>query len=137
MPVAKFYSSGCVLEAETIERFLDSASDIYAKILDCPKDRVRVYLIPMASEHVAIEGEIPGPPSFYFEFIVLEGRSLEQRQQIARGFCELIGSAFSVDSRKVRGHCIRVNPEDWCIGGQFASELRKSEIEARKNQLKR
>lgn len=137
MPVAKFYSSGCALETEVVKTFLDRASDLYARILECPKDRVRVYLFPIDSESVAIEGMVPGPASFFFEFIVLEGRSLEQRQQIARSFCDLVESVFNVDVQKVRGHCIRVQPEDWCIGGQFASDLRKKEIEARKNQPKR
>lgn len=136
MPVAKFYSSGYALEAEAIKKFLDRASDLYARILEYPKDRVRVYFFPIGSECVAIEGRMPGPASFFFEFIVLEERSLEQRQQIARSFCDLVKSVFDVDARKVRGHCIRVQPEDWCIGGQFASDLRKKEIDARNNQLK-
>lgn len=133
MPVARFYVSGRSPEAGTVQRFLDQASDLYAEVLACPKDRVRVFFFSVDADHAAVEGGVPGPDSCFFEFIVLEGRPLDQRQRIARGFCELVASALGIEARRVRGQCIRVAPEDWCIGGQFASELRKAEIDARKH----
>ena len=137
MPVAKFYASGYTLETDAVQTFLDQASDLYAEILECPKDRVRVYFFSVDADFAAVEGRVPGDASFFFEFIVLEGRPLTQRQDIARGFCELAVTALGIEARRVRGQCNRVQPEDWCIGGQFASDLRKAEIDARKNQLKR
>lgn len=134
MPVAKFYASGCTPDKNAVEALLDRASALYAEILECPKDRVRVYFFPVDADCAAVEGGVTGRASFFFEFIVLEGRRLAQRQEIARGFCDLAVSVLGIEARRVRGQCISVQPEDWCIGGQFASDLRASEIDARKNQ---
>lgn len=136
MPVAKFHVSGFTGEAQVIRTFLKRVSETYAEILECPQERVRVYFLPCSADMAAIEGKVPGPLSAFFDFVVLEGRPLEQRQAIARSFCKLIHEVLGVDVGRVRGQCIRVEPGDWCIGGQFASDLRKSEIEARQNRLK-
>lgn len=133
MPVVKFHVSGVRQPDSVVETFLIQASETYARILECPLDRVRAFYVPHEDIAVAIRGQVPGPRSVFFEFIVLEGRSLEQRQKIAREFSELIERVLEVDVDVVRGRCIRVEPEDWCIGGVFASELRKAEIEQRKN----
>ncbi|MBD3654940.1 4-oxalocrotonate tautomerase [Marinobacter sp.] len=133
MPVVKFHVSGGRHPDSVVEKFLTQASEQYARILECPVDRVRAFYVLHDENLVAIKGRVPGPLSVFFEFIVLEGRSLEQRQKIATKFCELIEGVLDVDPDVVRGHCIRVEPEDWCIGGWFASDLRKTEIEKRKN----
>ncbi|MAO12128.1 tautomerase family protein [Marinobacter sp.] len=137
MPVAKFYVWGSEPNNDSVREFLDRASDVYANVLECPKERVRVIFIPCSRDMVAVEGNVPGAASVFFEFIVLQGRSLTQRQQIAKGFCGLIEDVLGLDLQRVRGRCIPVAPEDWCIGGEFADSLRKTEIESRKNQLKR
>ncbi|SFM45304.1 tautomerase family protein [Marinobacter pelagius] len=134
MPVVKFHVSGPRHPDQVVRKFLSEASEKYAGVLECPMDRVRAFYVSHADTDVATMGQVPGPRSVFFEFIVLEGRSLEQRQKIAQEFSELIGRVLEVEVELVRGHCIRVEPEDWCIGGRFASDLRKSEIENRKRQ---
>ena len=65
----------------------------------------------------------------YFEFSVLDGRPLDQRQRLLGGFTELMVEILEVDRALVRGQCKRVSPEEWSIGGQPASELRAADIE--------
>ena len=67
----------------------------------------------------------------FFEFIVLEGRSLAQRQRLLKDFTELLVEVLGVRREHVRGACRLVRPEDWAIGGEPASALRKDEIAAR------
>lgn len=132
MPIVRFHSAGLRHSETVVTNFLEKASEIYARILECPVDRVRALYIPHDRKMVATGGATPGPASVFFEFIVLEGRSLAQRQRIASEFTDLIEKLLGVDLAVIRGHCIRVDPEDWCIGGRFASDIRESEIEQRK-----
>ncbi len=132
MPVATFHFSGGDLDQAVSADFLRRVSTVFAEELESPVDRIRAFLIPHGEALSAVKGEVPGERSVFFEFFVLEGRALEQRQRIARAFTELIAQYLGVDASSVRGRCIQVPPEDWCIGGQFASELRKSEIAQRK-----
>ncbi len=67
----------------------------------------------------------------FFEFIVLEGRSLDERQQLMSGFTALLVEVLGVAPGLVRGRCIRVHPQDWSIGGTGADQLREKEISAR------
>ena len=67
----------------------------------------------------------------FFDFIVLEGRTLEQRQRLLTGFTAMLVEILGVQAELIRGTCRRVHPEDWSIGGQIASVLRADEIRAR------
>ncbi len=134
MPIVRFHSAGQRHPEDVVTNFLVKASKIYARILECPVDRVRAFYVPHDNGMVATGGAAPGPSSVFFEFIVLEGRSLSQRQLIAREFTELISATLDVETPMIRGHCIRVEPEDWCIGGRFASDVRGAEIAQRKAQ---
>lgn len=133
MPIVQFNVSGPTLSDTEVRGLLEEASGIYAKVLDCPLDRVRAFYLPHGFSHAAAHGKVTHERVVFFEFIVLEGRSVAQRQQLAQAFTEIVARLLDVDTALVRGRCVRVAPEDWCIGGRFASDLRQAEIEARKD----
>lgn len=118
-----------------VEELLMRCSTLFAEGLRCPIERVRVF----ATEHephlycvgaqLARDGAGPAP---YFSFIVLEGRSQEDRQMLLTGFTDLIAEVLGVRKADVRGGVVPVAPEDWSIAGEPATVLRSGEIEARR-----
>ena len=120
---------------EQLSEFMQEASELYAAALECPVDRVRVFLNLHEPEHVAVAGRITsdsGAQAAYFEFLALEGRPLEQRHQLLEGFTDLLQNVLGIERSVIRGACRNVAPEDWAIAGTPASVARQEEIEARK-----
>ncbi|MNF08920.1 hypothetical protein D3C80_2094600 [compost metagenome] len=62
---------------------------------------------------------------------MLEGRPLDERQALMGGFTDLLVEILAVERSLVRGRCIRVEPQDWSIGGLGADVLREQEIRDR------
>lgn len=119
----------------TVETLLLRCSETFAAGLRCPIERVRVFVTEHEPGQVCVGGQMisaSGVAAPYFSFIVLEGRSLEDRQNLLAGFTDLIVDILGVRRELVRGGIVPVAPEDWSIGGAPASHLRQSEIEARR-----
>lgn len=116
------------------EKLLVETSRLYAEVLKSPIERVRVFIQTHKPSHIAVAG-VPSSQSQakapYFHFLVLKGRSLEERHQLLRGFTDLIVEILQVDRTLVRGGCWPIPPEDWAIGGLPASIKRADEVEAR------
>ena len=118
-----------------LNEFMRQASELYAAALECPIDRVRVFLNLYEPGNVAIAGRIsaePGARTAYFEFLALEGRPLAQRHKLLGGFTDLIENTLDIDRPTIRGACRNIAPEDWAIAGTPASVARQKEIAARK-----
>lgn len=134
MPVVNFHlTQGCFTESQARELLLASA-ELYAQVLDAPMERIRAFITPHSANHCLVLGDTVdnnGMHAPYFEFIVFEGRSLEQRHYLLRCFTDLLSRILGVDKSLVRGSCRRVSPEDWGIGGVPASTLRQKEIQER------
>ena len=111
-----------------------AASRLYAEVLQSPIERVRVFAQLYRPQHVAVagrlvsEGQASAP---FFEFLVLEGRPIEQCQDLLTRFTDLIVDTLGVDRSGVRGVCKPVPPALWAIAGQPASAVRAGEIQAR------
>ncbi|HEY0832377.1 MAG TPA: tautomerase family protein [Azospirillum sp.] len=134
MPVVNFHIVEGMSTAEQEERLLLGASRLYAEVLKAPMERVRAFITPHRPTHCAVAGEVvatSGLHAPYFDFIVLEGRPLEERHRLLSGFTDLLVETLGVRRDLVRGSCRRVEPFDWGIGGEPASALRKVEVEAR------
>ena len=113
---------------------IEQATQIYAEVLDSPVDRIRVFVDLHAPNLIGVGGKLVskgGKNAPFFEFIVMKGRSLEQRQAIAEQFTNILAVTLKVDKADIRGNCYTVEPENWSIAGSLASEIRKAEIEAR------
>lgn len=136
MPVVHFHLSERVASEERCRDLLEFASREYARILEAPMERVRALITVHQSHQLAVKGASldpsdPGAP--FFEAIVLRGRSLQLRTELMAVFTSGTAKILEVDESVIRGRIIQVDPEDWCIAGSTAAEIRKSEIEARAN----
>ncbi|MBV2132559.1 tautomerase family protein [Pseudomonas sp. MAP12] len=135
MPVVNFHLLAGHSSAEQDQRLLEEASRLYSEVLKAPMERVRAFITTYPTNQFAVAGELSssnGLHAPFFEFIVLDGRSLEDRQRLSQGFTELLVEVLGVRRELVRGRCQRVAPEDWSIGGAPASVLRADEVQARK-----
>lgn len=113
---------------------LKEAAQLYSDVLGSPMERVRAFITTHAATRFFVAGELVSNNNLhapYFDFIVLEGRPLVERQQLLTGFTDLIVDILNVKRELVRGSCRRVEPQDWAIGGVPASDLRKDEVKAR------
>ena len=134
MPLAHFHLADKDVSDQQLEIIAREATQIYAEVLDSPIDRIRIFINLHAPNLVAAGGKMVsngGEISPYFDFIVLQGRSLDQRREITQRFTDLLVDVLGVRKQAIRGRCFEVPPENWSIGGVLASELRKAEIEAR------
>ena len=134
MPIVKFHLADKDISEGQIESVIEQATQIYAEVLDSPVDRIRVFVDLHAPNLIGVGGKLVskgGKNAPFFEFSVMKGRSLEQRQAIAEQFTDMLAVTLKVDKADIRGNCYTVEPENWSIAGSLASEIRKAEIEAR------
>lgn len=134
MPVVNFHLVDGYCSAEQKIRLLKGASQLYSQVLRAPIERVRAMITLHGADEFAAVGEVTsvhGRHAPFFECIVLEGRPLDERQALLSGFTELLVKVLAVERNLVRGRCIRVEPQDWSIGGQGADVLREQEIRER------
>lgn len=134
MPVVNFHLvTGFATPGQEAE-LLSSAAALYCAVLQAPRDRVRAMITAhsprqfLVADGLVAENDVHAP---VFEFLVLEGRPLEQRLALFAGFTELIVRVLGVEHSLVRGRCIQLDPQDWSIGGQPASLLRAEELRER------
>jgi 4-oxalocrotonate tautomerase len=134
MPVVNFHLISQQTTPSQDERLLKEAAKLYSEVLKSPMERVRAFITTHAAQQFVVAGDLVsnnGLHAPYFDFIVLEGRPLEERHRLMAGFTDLLVDILGVKRDLVRGSCRRVEPEDWSIGGVLASELRANEIKAR------
>lgn len=131
MPIVHFHLVDGQATKEQEAALLIAASELYADVLQCPMDRVRAFIQTFAPSRCAVAGKLvadDGTPAPYFEFLALEGRPLDQRQTLLAGFTDLLVKIIGAERASIRGHCQRVLPEEWAIGGTPASIVRKEHI---------
>lgn len=135
MPILNFHLVQGQHTVASVETLLLKASALFAEVLACPVDRVRVFVTEHAPQHMCIGGKLVSHEEQvapYFSFIVLEGRSPQDRQHLLAGFTDLLVEILGAPRDMIRGGIVPVAPADWNIGGQLASNLRQAEIEARR-----
>lgn len=134
MPIVTFHLAEDAASDAQCAELMAQASQAYAEILESPIERVRVFINFYPAKGLAVGGKaLPndskGAP--FFEYLVLQGRPLSQRQTLMTSFTSLLADTLGIDKGLVRGRCIQLDPQDWGIGGTLASELRKKEIDSR------
>ncbi len=135
MPILNFHLVSSQYSNDQIERLLLRSSQFFAEVLSSPIDRVRVFITDHSPQHACVGGKIvsqSGSAAPYFTFIVLRGRSLEDRHRLLAGFTDLIVEILGCPRELIRGGVTPIEPEDWSIGGKPASNLRQAEIDARR-----
>jgi 4-oxalocrotonate tautomerase len=134
MPVVNFHLVSLLTTPEQDERLLTEASKLYGDVLQSPIERVRAFITTHPSAQFAVAGELVshnGLHAPYFDFIVMEGRPVEERHRLMAGFTDLLVDILGVRRDLVRGSCRRIEPQYWSIGGVPANVLRAEEIAAR------
>lgn len=134
MPILNFHLVQGQYEPIRIESLLLRSSELFAEGLRCPIDRVRVFVTEHAPQHVCTGGKLASQDAQsapYFTFVLLKGRSLEDRQRLLAGFTDLVVEILDCPREMVRGGITLIDPDDWGIGGVPASYLRQTEIQAR------
>jgi 4-oxalocrotonate tautomerase len=133
MPIVHFHLVDGLASPDRERRLLAEASRLYAEILNSPVERVRAFIRTYPPGRCAVGGQVVedgGSGAPYFEFLVLEGRPLDQRQALLAGFTDLLVDLLGVARESVRGQCKRVAPEDWAIGGAPATQVRADHVRA-------
>ncbi len=117
-----------------IDTLMLRCSEYYAEVLNCPIDRVRVFVNEFPANRACIGGVLASegaPAAPFFSGLALEGRSLEDRHTLLAGFTDILVEVLHCERSWVRGMIDVVHPENWAIAGVPASVARKSEIDAR------
>jgi 4-oxalocrotonate tautomerase len=134
MPILHYHLIAGAHDDARIGELLTASSRLYAEVLRIPVERVRVYAHLYEPAHVAVAGELASrgaAPAPSFEFLVLEGRPIEDCQALLAGFTDLLVKLLGVERARVRGGCWPIPAHYWAIGGVPASEVRAAEIAAR------
>jgi phenylpyruvate tautomerase PptA (4-oxalocrotonate tautomerase family) len=134
MPILEYRLTAGRHTDEQIGELLLASAKLYADVLKSPVERVRVTAQMHRPQHAVVGGRLlddGSPAAPYFQFLVLEGRPLDECHALIAGFTELVVSLLGVDRALVRGGCWPIPPQYWGIGGTPASVLRAQEIAAR------
>jgi phenylpyruvate tautomerase PptA (4-oxalocrotonate tautomerase family) len=137
MPILNIQLADQAYSDGQLEQLMVRCSQFYAEVLKSPIERVRVFIQLHRPALVAVAG-VPvsrsGVQAPYFHFLVLEGRSLEERQRLLTGFTDLLVEVLGAERGLIRGGCWPISPENWAIGGVPASVTRAAEVQARAQQ---
>lgn len=132
MPVVTFRIPAVLATDARCKQLLEKGSLLYAELLDSPLERVRAFVQSYNADHMSVGGSVSHDSnSAFFEYYVLAGRPKKQRHAVMFGFTDLLVSVLEIDPRFIRGACIQVDADDWCIAGSPASAIRSAEIAAR------
>jgi len=134
MPIVNFHLVDDRFSDKQCQELLEKSSRLYAEVLESPIERVRAFINTYKPQMIAVAGKVIEDTALaapYFEFVVLAGRSIEQKHRLLIGFTDLIEETLGVERSLIRGGCWPIPPEDWCIGGKIASTLRAGEVMAR------
>ncbi|MFR9806501.1 tautomerase family protein [Pseudonocardia sp. RS010] len=142
MPILTFHLVDGRHAPERVRALLRDCCQVYADVLGSSMERVRAFVSLHAPELTFVAGRfadesvgpVGGPGDLsapFFQFIVLRGRPLEQRQRLLVAFTDLAVEHLGVHRELVRGRAIEVEPVDWAIAGTSAAERRADEIAAR------
>jgi phenylpyruvate tautomerase PptA (4-oxalocrotonate tautomerase family) len=131
MPVAHFHLVEGSFTADQGRRLLTEASRCYAQVLESPIERVRAFIVRYGPMDVATSGAFYASSAPYFTAVVLAGRHVAQRHELAARLTDVVVDVLEVDRRGVRGRIVEVLPENWFIAGVPAAAARSEEISAR------
>lgn len=119
---------------DDIRALISACCRDYAEVLGSPMERVRSFVRLHNPELTFVAGSfVDDEPRAapFFEFIVLSGRTYEQRARLLQIFTDHLVEHLSASRELVRGRAVEVDPSDWAIGGTPAAQVRAGEVSAR------
>lgn len=132
MPIAHLHVVAATAEQQ--RRLGAEATAVYAAALAAPVERIRVFVVSHEPSAVTVGGvncADDGAPAPFFTALIFADRPVEQRHRVLGDLSRLVAEVMNVDLSLVRGQVIPVDPDNWAIGGEPASVLRRAEIDAR------
>lgn len=126
---------------EALRQIVIETSEVMARVLGAPKDRLIVWITENDPDLCAIGGvtaaealaggdrralEIP-----FVQMVLMEGRPAEQLHAVMAGITEVIARATGIDAGRIRVHIAPAQPDTWSIGGVPAAVARAAELAER------
>jgi 4-oxalocrotonate tautomerase family enzyme len=124
-----------------LRRLIVEVSDVLARILQAPKDRLEVWITEIDPELWGVcgvpaaevlqttpmaEAEMP-----FIQMVLLEGRPREQHHALIADVTEVVARVLGARRERIRVHIAESRTDCWGIGGVPASIARAQEISAR------
>jgi 4-oxalocrotonate tautomerase len=134
MPIVTFHLVEGLYPPEALRELLVRGSQLYARALDSPTERVLAFVRMYPAQLAAVAGEPVSERSRkapYFEFLAPRGGPADQRQKLLRGLTDLLAEVLDAPRELIVGVAVRVDPEDWAIAGEPASARRAAQLAAR------
>jgi phenylpyruvate tautomerase PptA (4-oxalocrotonate tautomerase family) len=134
MPIVTFHLVEGLYPPEALRELLVRGSQLYARALDSPTERVLAFVRMYPAQLAAVAGEPVSERSRkapYFEFLAPRGGPADQRHELLRGLTDLLAELLDAPRELIVGVAVRVDPEDWAIAGEPASARRAAQIAAR------
>lgn len=130
---------------DVLRRILVETSEVMARVLGAPKDRLIVWITENDPDLWAIGG-IPATEAFaeadrrsleipFVQMVMMEGRPKEQLHAVMAGISEVVSRATGIDIGRIRVHVASAQPDTWSIGGVPAAVARAAELAARARAL--
>lgn len=130
---------------ETLRQIVVETSEVMARVLGAPKDRLIVWITENDPDIWAIGG-VPASEALaegdrrtleipFVQMVLMEGRPKEQLHAVMAGISEVIARATGIDLGRIRVHIAAAQPDAWSIGGVPAAVARAAELAARARAL--
>lgn len=119
------------LKSELLRR----TAELFAEITESPIERIRTQVHELPADSFAVGGVSVAASGVQAPFItldLLEGRPPEQSSALIERMSALVADLVGVPVARVRLRINEVATTSWGIGGVPASELRKIEIDQRR-----
>ncbi|TAM12456.1 MAG: 4-oxalocrotonate tautomerase [Nevskiaceae bacterium] len=135
MPIMNIHLIAGAYPDAQIKELLHRCATHYGKVLNSPMERIRVFVDEYRPAMVFVDGKTGAEGAAaapFFEYIVLEGRPRQEKDDLMTGFTDILEDVLKVTRARIRGACWTVPPEHWGIGGVMASVKRAKEVAARR-----
>ncbi len=126
---------------EQLHRLVAALSDSFARILEAPRERLRVWISEISPHGWGWRGEAFAlafaqglPPTAETPILLLyllQGRPLAQHHALIAALTDVLEQVLEVERSGIRVAISEMNPDLFGIAGVPASVARKAEIEAR------
>lgn len=120
MTVVTFRIPAALTTGVRCTKLLEKGSLLLAQLLDSPVESVRAFVQEYNSDHMSVGGAVSGDlGSAFFECYVLAGHPKQQRRAVMYELTDLLATVLKIEPGSIRGTCIQVNVDDWCISGCY------------------
>lgn len=124
-----------------LRRLVVEVSDIIARVIDAPKDRLEVWVTEIDPDLWGVCGEpasdvlqrapLADVEMPFIQMVLLAGRPKSQHSALIADISAAVARILGARQDRVRVHIAEASPESWGVGGIPAAVRRADEIRAR------